>query len=64
MFLPLLKKAVRGADGADAKTTPVTFLILIFFRPPKIHCYNPYLLLGKERRAKPWGIGGIYTSAD
>ena len=49
MFLPQLKKAVRGrgADGADSKTPPVTSLLLIFSRPPKIHCYNPYLFLTK-----------------
>ena len=43
------KKYLSGeADWADAKTPPVTFS-----RPPKIHCYNPYLLLGKQRRAEP-----------
>ena len=36
-----------GADGADLKTPPVTSLLLIFSRPPRIHCYNPYLFLGK-----------------
>ena len=57
MFLPMLKKTVRGEDGADAKTPQVTSLLLIFYRPTKIHCYNPYLLLGKQRCAKPSGIG-------
>ena len=52
------KKKLSG--GADTKTPPVTFLLLILYHPPKIYCYNPYLLLGKERRAELWGIGGIY----
>ena len=58
-FCPCWKKLSGGADGADSKTPPVTSLLLIFSRPPKIHCYNPYLFLGKQRRAEPWGIGFI-----
>ena len=54
-FCPCWKKAVRG--GIWGKTPPVTSLLLIFSSPTKLHCLNPYLLLGKQRRVKPWGIG-------
>jgi hypothetical protein len=46
-FCPSWKKLSGGADGADSKAPPVTSLLLIFSRPPKIHCYYPYLFLGK-----------------
>ena len=62
MFLPQLKKSVRGggADGADSKTHPVIFLLLIFSRPPKIYCYNPYLFSSKLNLSYQICVGFIF----
>ena len=54
MFLPLLKKAVMG--GGEGQHTSGDLPIFNIFRPPKIHCYNPYSILGKQLRAEPWVI--------
>ena len=59
-FCPSWKKLSGGADGADSMTPLVTFLLLIFSCIPKIHCYNPYLFLGKLNFSYQICVGFIF----
>ena len=59
-FCPSWKKLSGGEDGADSKKHRVTSLLLIFSRPPKIHCYNPYLFLSKLNLSYQICVGFIF----
>ena len=61
-FCPSWKKISGGADGADSKTPPVTSLLLIFSRPPKIHCYNPYLMTCRKETIFNKGVPCFYNT--